>query len=290
MINLKILVTGGAGFIGSHLVDRLIKEGNEIIILDNMSTGKKENVSSQAKLIKGDIRSEADVKKAMKDCEYVFHLAAQADVSADEDMNFQVNFTGSKNVFDIAKDSGAKIIFTSSAAVYGNTKIPHSENAVCKPISHYGKNKLKAERLLNSESFIIRCFNVYGMRGHGVINKFCKKIPEYEDITIYGNGLQTRDFIHVNDIVDALILGMDKNGTYNIGTGRETSILQLIDIISRMTKSKAHTKHAMPNKNEITRSKADITAIKKFGWQPKLSLEQGIKTLLNEIGIKTGIY
>jgi len=278
---MKILVTGGAGFIGSNLVNGLINRNHDVVVLDNLSHGKKENVNKKAKLIVGDVKIENDVRKAIKDCEVVFHLAAQTDArSSDEDAVFQTNFLGSKTVFEQAKKIGAKIIFTSSAAVYGNTS-PASENSECKPISIYGKSKLKAEKLLDGQSFVTRIFNVYGKDSSSVVTKFSKKIIGFEDITVYGNGLQTRDYVHISDVIAALLLGIEKKGLYNIGTGKETSVLRIIDIISTLSKTKAHVKFSAPIEGEIKRSKANIDKIKKeIKWEPKIGIEEGISALV----------
>lgn len=272
---MKILVTGGCGFIGSHLVDKLVALGKEVVILDNISSGKKEYLNPAARLVTGDIRDISDITKAMKGCEAVFHLAALTDVRSDSDQDYQVNFIGSKNVFSVAEALKSKIIFTSSAAVYGNE--PAKEEGRCSPLSQYGKSKLKAERNCPEGSFILRIFNAYGPRGRSVINNFCRKIPKYEDITVFGNGLQTRDYIYVSDIVDALLLGLKNEGTYNIGTGIETSLLELIDIIHELTNNKPHINFTLPKENEIRRSKADLTKTRQLRWSPRIQLVEGIK-------------
>lgn len=284
---MKILVTGGAGFIGSHLVNRLAEMNNEVVVLDNLSKGKKENVNKKARFVLGDIRDPVTVNTAMSGCEAVFHLAALTDArSSDDDAMYQVNFLGSENVFKIAKNVGARVIFASSAAVYGEAKC--SEDGACAPLSQYGKSKLKAEKALQKQdsAFIGRIFNAYGPRGSSVINKFCSKIPEYQEVTVLGSGLQTRDFVHVNDVVNALILGLEHNGLYNIGTGTETSVLQLIDLIHNITKAKPAMKFMPPVEGDIKRSRADIEKIKSIGWQPRLSIEDGVRSLLADMGWK----
>lgn len=280
---MKILVTGGAGFVGICLVDRLIELNHETVVLDNLSAGKKENVKN-AKLVVGDIRDRFDVDKAIKGCQAVFHLAAMTDARISNDKVYEVNYLGSENVFNAAKENNAKVIFTSSAAVYGSGSFC-MEDAECRPVNDYGKSKLKAERLLVKicpDSFIARPFNVYGHNGNSVINKFCKKISNYEDITIFGTGMQTRDYIFVSDVIDALLLGLENKGVYNVGTGMETSLLELIDIIEKVSNSKASMKFERPNESEIMRSRSDITKIKQLGWKPKVSLEDGIRLILGQ--------
>ncbi|MDI6721799.1 MAG: NAD-dependent epimerase/dehydratase family protein [Candidatus Aenigmarchaeota archaeon] len=282
---MKVLVTGGAGFIGSNLVDYLIKEGHEANILDSIASGKK-NINKKAKFFEGDIRDEDDVRAAMHGCQAVFHLAAIADAREDgDDINYNVNYLGAKNVFDMARENGAKIIFTSSAAVYGDKQTACKEDGKCEPIGEYGKNKLRSEKAAGRDAFILRMFNVYGPRGNSVVNRFCERIPEYNEIHVFGNGLQTRDFVHVNDVIEALVLGLDRVGVYNAGTGIETTVLNLIDMIFNLTRNKPNVRYDMA-KNEIKRSKADISKIKKLGWEPKITLKDGIKDLLKRQGVK----
>ncbi len=283
---MKILVTGGAGFIGSNLADRLIKDGHSVNILDSMTAGRKENVNAKAKFFKGDIMDEDDIMSAISGCGAVFHLAAQTDArAADEDSSYKTNYLGAKNVFDAAKENNSKIIFTSSAAVYGDKQGACKEDSKCKPVSEYGKNKLRAEKAAGESAFIARMFNVYGARGGGVVNIFCERIPEYKEIHVFGNGLQTRDFVHVNDVLSALLMGLEKSGTYNVGTGTETTLLNLIDMIFTLTRNKPNVRHEQ-EKKEIKRSRADITKIKALGWQPSISLHDGIKMLLKSKGVR----
>ncbi len=286
---MRILVTGGAGFIGSHLCERLINDGHEVVVLDNLSSGKKEWASQKSKFVNGDIRDPTTVATAMQGCGAVFHLAALTDArSSDDDAMYQVNYLGSENVFKLAAAKKCRIIFTSSAAVYGEA-FPCTESARCEPISQYGKSKLKAEALLqrlDANAFIARLFNCYGPRSKSVINKFCEKIPHYKEIVINGSGLQTRDYVHVSDVVSALMLGMENTGLYNVGTGTEISVLHLSDLIHKITNAKPSAKFTSPIAGDIRRSKADIEKIKKLGWEPKISLEHGVRALMADMGWK----
>lgn len=277
---MNVLVTGGAGFIGSHLVNRLIENGIGVVVLDNLSTGKKENLNPKAKFIKGDILEAITINNAIKGCSFVFHLASC--IIEDTDVDYKINYLGAKNVFEIAASNNAKVIFASSAAVYGNAKVPHSESMECKPLSQYGKSKLKAEKSLPSTSLIARIFNCYGPLGNGVVNIFCDKISEYKEIKVFGTGMQTRDFVYVSDVVDALMLGIENSGTYNVGNGVETSISDVIDIIHKMSRAKPTVRFELP-KNEAQRSRADITKIKSIGWKPKITIDEGIKLTLQSI-------
>lgn len=272
---MKVLVTGGAGFIGSHLASALLRDYS-VRVLDDLSSGKRENVPAGVEFIEGDVRDGSDVSRAARGCGAVFHLAALTDARETDDKIFEVNFLGSKNVFAAAALNNARVIFASSAAVYGDGKTV--ESGEIKPISDYGKSKAKAEKLVKS-GFVARLFNVYGPGGKSVINKFAININQGEEIRIYGTGLQTRDFIHVDDVVRALMLGLEHEGTYNVGTGVETSLLNAVSMIEEACGSKAAIKSELP-KNEIKRSKADITKIKALGWAPQISLEHGIKNLI----------
>ncbi|MBI4174945.1 MAG: NAD-dependent epimerase/dehydratase family protein, partial [Candidatus Aenigmarchaeota archaeon] len=208
----------------------------------------------------------------------VFHLAAISDLRADEDLIYSTNFIGSKNVFDAAKQAGAKIIFTSSSAVYGETKLA-KESDECHPANQYGKSKLRAEKICPG-GFIARLFNVYGPEGHGAVNIFCKLIPKYEDVNVFGHGTQTRDFIYVDDVVNALIMGMKMEGVYNIGTGKEMSLLEVIDMIHAMTKAKPNIKFTAPLAGDVQRSRADISKIQQTEWFPRVELNDGIRKVL----------
>ncbi|MCX6815924.1 MAG: NAD-dependent epimerase/dehydratase family protein [Candidatus Aenigmarchaeota archaeon] len=287
---MKVLVTGGAGFIGTLLVNKLVEMGHEVVVLDNLAKGKRENVNEKAVFIGGDVRDGMDVRKAMDGCAVVFHLAAISDVAGDEDAIYKTNFLGSKNVFEVAKAKNAKIIFASSAAVYGNIDVPHRETAECKPLSQYGKSKLRSEKYLETLGMnysILRLFNVYGPKGGGVINKFAKQIIDYKDVVINGNGMQTRDYVFVEDVVDAFIFAMNNNvDLCNVGTGRETSLSTVVDFIHNTTRCKPTVKFTVQRSGEIFRSKADTKKMTELGWEPKIQLEDGIKMILDSYGWK----
>lgn len=281
---MKVLVTGGSGFIGTHLVNKLVEEGHEVVVLD-----ANQPKNPKAKFMAGDIRSDEDVRIAVSGCKAVFHLAAIAQArNIDEDLMYKVNYLGSKTIFDAAEKQGAKIIFTSTAAVYGNETPPLKESMPCVPISYYGTTKLKAEQLLKgTDAFITRLFNVYGpLNESGVINVFCRKMMNYEQVPLIGTGRQTRDFVYVDDVVDALLLGMEHTGIYNVGTGKETSVLNIIETIEKMTRYKPNIKRLETNPFDPSQSVADITKISRLGWKPKISLEQGIRLVLQSMGEK----
>ena len=177
---MKILVTGGAGFIGSRLVDELIRRGHKAVILDNLCAGK--NVHKEATFILGDIRNKDDVKRAIEGCDVVYHLAALIDLrTTSKEEDHGTNYLGAKTVFDAAYAINAKIIFTSSAAVYGDAEVPVTEETKLTPLSSYAENKLRTEQLLDTSAFITRFFNVYGTGAKSFVTKACKKVwSDYE--------------------------------------------------------------------------------------------------------------
>ena len=249
---MKYLVTGGCGFIGSHLCDALIELGHDVTVLDNLSTGFRKNLSEKAELIVADVSDRAAVSKVMEDKDGCFHLAAIASVeqsNIDWAGTHEVNQTGSINVFNAARANQRRdaipVVYASSAAVYGdNATLPLSEKATPTPSSAYGADKLGSElhariAWINHKvpTIGMRFFNVYGPRQNpkspysGVISIFIDKILAQDSVTIYGNGDQTRDFVYVGDVVRHLVRSMSRATEnaeiYNVCTGLSTSILQL---------------------------------------------------------------
>jgi len=232
----KVLVTGGAGFIGSHLVDRLLAEGFEVAVLDDFSAGRMENISChkdlrEFRLVRGDVRDVGLVEKVVEDVDVVFHEAALVDValSVENPVLFnEVNVVGTLNLLKACVDSGVKrFVFASSAAVYGDSRPAEKrEDMLPEPISPYGVSKLAAEsyvqvfnELYGLETVCLRCFNVYGSRQglassySGVITAFISRLLKGEPPVIHGDGKQTRDFVHVDDVVSANMLALQsKNG------------------------------------------------------------------------------
>jgi UDP-glucose 4-epimerase len=296
---MKVLVTGGAGFIGSHLVDRLVQEGHEVIIVDNLVTGKRRNINRAASFYKQDIQSWR-LERVFRNerPNVVMHLAAQMDVRKSvEDPMFdaQVNILGTLNVLQQAVKHGVrKVVFSSSGgAIYGEQETyPAPESHVTKPLSPYGLSKLCGEQYLSYFQRIsglqvvsLRYANVYGPRQDpegeaGVVAIFIQKLLNNEQAVITGNGRQTRDFVFVEDVVEAnlAMMGQETQGTYNVGTGVETSINDLFRVLIQHTGSTCKELHGPAKKGEQARSVIDSTKLRhELSWEPRTSLNEGLK-------------
>ncbi len=306
---LKVLVTGGAGFIGSHVVDTLINRGYDVKILDNMSTGKLSNISGHwskgmVELVEGDIRNLELLKKTVHDVSIVFHTAAITSVPfsvKNPELTVDVNVGGTVKLLASAIEAKVeKFIFVSSCAVYGDPRfLPVKETHPTSPISPYAESKMVAEHFTMGfsqrqliKSVVLRLFNVYGPRQgvneySGVITRFfdcCKKgLP----LTIYGDGSQTRDFIHVQDVADALLNASElkdaEGQTFNIGSGKPTSIQQLAQEAFKINNSLPKVIYDKPRSGDIRHSFADISKAQQLlKFEPKYTLENGLLTLLLE--------
>jgi len=296
---MRILVTGGAGFIGSNIVDALVNLGHNVFIVDNLLTGKKENINPNAVFYEVDITDKKMLESIFKETrpEIVFHAAAQIDVRKSvENPQFdaEVNIIGSINVFELSVRYGVKrIIFSSTGgALYGEPKIlPAKEDSPIEPLSPYGVSKFAPEQYLNYfnrlygiERVILRYGNVYGSRQDplgeaGVIAIFTGRTLNDLQPVIYGDGNQTRDYIFVEDVVRANILAIEgKGGIYNIGTGIETSVNDLVKMFSEILNKHIEPVYAPPRKGEVQRIALDTSKAKKeLGFTPKFSLEEGLK-------------
>lgn len=296
---MKVLVTGGAGFIGSHLVDRLVLEGHEAVVVDNLATGKRRNINRAARFYKMDIqgwRLERVFRNERPNV--VMHLAAQMDVRKSvEDPMFdaQVNVLGTLNVLQQAVKNGVrKVIFSSSGgAIYGEQETyPAPETHVTKPLSPYGLSKLCGEQYLSYfqrvsglQAVSLRYANVYGPRQDpegeaGVVAIFIQKMLNNEQAVINGNGRQTRDFVFVDDVVEAnlAMMGQETQGTFNVGTGVETSINDLYRILVQHTGSNSKEVHGPAKKGEQARSVIDSTKLRhEVSWETKADLSEGLK-------------
>ncbi len=299
---MKALVTGGAGFIGSRLVAELVSQGHEVLVLDNLSTGKNENIHPDARLIDGDIRDYKLVLKASKGVDCVFHLAAFVSVPMSVQKPEEcrdVNIGGTLNIIKAAGENGVgKIIFSSSCAVYGDRgNNAATESDTPNPLSPYAVSKLEGENLLESygKEFdysytILRYFNVFGENQNpdspysGVMSKFICRALRNQEITIYGDGSQIRDFIYIRDVVDANIraLTVDAgNGIFNIGTGKGASIKDLAGMIIRSCSSDSQISCEPGKPGDIHFSLSDITRAKeRLSWRPRHDVEEAISATI----------
>ena len=298
------LVTGGAGFIGSHLCDRLVESGHTVRVFDNFSTGVRANLPQQVQLIEGDIRDVAALRAAMRGVSGCFHLAAIASVDKSNTAwieTHQVNLTGTLHVFEAARDEGRlPVVFASSAAVYGaEPALPIQENAPTKPLSAYGADKLGCElhaypawHVHGVPSAALRLFNVYGPRQDpaspytGVISIFADRLRSGKDITIHGDGSQTRDFIYVSDVCAAFIAAMRATvtgaATFNVCTGRETSILHLAETLAKITGYDKPFAFGPSRAGDIPKSFGDNSKLKtNLVVTPSVDLTDGLSRLID---------
>ena len=308
----KILVTGGAGFIGSHLVDRLLSEDCEVTVIDNLRTGRPENNAhhqdeKEFHFIKGDIRNRNFVKKTMKDVDAIFHEAALASVTLSVKkpiLTNDINVSGTLNLLKASVDLGVKrFIYASSAAVYGDTPSPQKrEDMPLNPTSPYGVSKLAAEdyvrlfhRVYGLETVALRYFNVYGPRQRfdihcaygGAITIFTNRLLKNLPPIIYGDGDQTRDFVYIQDVVEANMLALNSQKSagevFNIGTGITISVNEVAETLKEiMNKQNLKNEHRDPRPTDIRHGYADISKAKKvLGYNPKFSIKEGLHKLVS---------
>jgi UDP-glucose 4-epimerase len=307
----RSLVTGGAGFIGSNLVDALIERGDEVTILDDLSGGRLENVSAAldagARLVRADIRDGAAVEQAFADArpEVVFHLAAQISVRRsieDPVADAETNAGGTVRALEASRRAGVRRFVNASTGgpIYGpDAPRPTPESEPPRPKSPYGQSKLAGEeycdlyaRVNGVPTISLRCGNVYGPRQDprgeaGVVAIFCGRILRGETATIFGDGRQERDFVYVGEVVGANLAAADSEagGAFNIGTGRGSSVLDLVGLLERLTGSQLGIEHAPPRLGESRCTALDPTrAGDRLGWRPKVGLEEGLRRTLRSLG------
>ena len=301
---MKILVTGGAGFIGSHIAEYLVQRGDDITVLDNLNTGSKENlakINDKINFVNGDIRDYKLLEQLVGDIDGVFHEAALASVQQSFSMSdeyIDVNVSGTENIFKLAKEYDFKVVYASSSSVYGNPKkVPINEDDDRKPINPYAQTKLEDEYLAKqySENGVkvigLRYFNVFGKRQSkeyaGVIKLFLHRIKQKKPPKINGDGLQTRDFVHIDDVVKANISAMDSNINhkfFNVGSGLPITILDLANIIINASGLSLKPIHGPELPGDVRATQADIQLIRKLlNWEPKTNLDGWLtKIILNK--------
>jgi UDP-glucose 4-epimerase len=290
---MRAVVTGGAGFIGSNVVDALLARGDEVHVLDNLSKGKRERVAAGAELHVGDIRSPDAVFDAVRP-EAVVHLAAQADVRVSVEnpaLDADVNVLGTVRILEAARRHGAKVVFASSGgAIYGECDGPVTESAERRPLAPYGTSKLCGEeylatwnRLHGTSHVSLRLANVYGPRQEpygeaGVVAIFMGLLHTDGTPKIYGDGSQTRDYVFVADVVRAMLAALEHpGGVFNVGTGVETSVVELYEAIQRASGVTREPAFAEARLGELQRSVLDIAlAASDLGWSPDHPLADGL--------------
>ena len=289
---MRVFITGGAGFIGTHLCQKLAQK-HDVTIYDNFSNSTQENFSSKTQkvsIIPGDILDYQKLSSAMKNHNIVIHLAAKIDVIdsiINPEFTFETNVKGTQNVLDSCMLNGiTKIIATSSAAIYQNvSKGTINEENKTEPLSPYGKSKLEMEKMITLskiDSTILRLFNVYGNdSADGVIVNFKENIQNNKQLTIFGDGKAIRDFVHVDDVINGIVLSISsKSGIFNIASGTGTSINDLAKLFIHLSEKKSEIIFKPARDDEITHSVADIhLAQKELGFFPQISLNDGLKTI-----------
>lgn len=298
--NKSILITGGAGFIGSHLADALAVE-NDVVVLDNCSKGDPATLPPEVSLHQGDIRDPSVLESFVAEADIVYHQAAL--VSIEESLEHPVeshgtNVSATVSLLDIARRYGTRVVFASSCAVYGDpTELPVDEREPTSPLSPYAVDKLAADHYVRVygqqyefPTVALRYFNVYGpgQRGDysGVIDAFTERARAGEPLEVHGDGDQTRDFVHVSDIVRAnLAAGVTSNTgqAYNVGTGQETTIQELAETIRDLIDPEVPITHTDPRPGDIERSRAELSrSTRQLGYRPQVSLDDGLRSLLTD--------
>lgn len=297
----KYLITGGAGFIGSHLAKKLVDQKHEVIILDNLSTGKLENIDSRCKFIEGSVTNQ-NVVNIMPEVDFCFHLAAipsvQSSITDWAKANF-VNLHGSVNIFEQAAINQVPVIYASSAAVYGNPiTLPLAEEDTSEVLSPYAYDKYSIEqqaklfyKIKGLRSIGLRFFNVYGPKQDpsspysGVISIFFNRIAQGKDIAIFGDGNQIRDFIYVADTVEAMVKACDyieqtENEVMNVSTGRGTTLNELVTVLKNILNKEPKIDYQPPAKGDINKSIGNPTKMNKLlGFSANTNIEIGLKKL-----------
>jgi UDP-glucose 4-epimerase len=298
----RAIVTGGAGFIGSHLVDALVARGDDVTVVDDLSSGRRENLTDRVRLVEGDVRDPDTVEEAFAAAqpEVCFHLAAQVDVRvsvAQPAYDCDINLIGTIRVLEAARGQGAQVVLASTGgAMYGECDTPAAESAPRLPTAPYGTSKLAAEeylatynRLYGTNHVALRYGNVYGPRQDphgeaGVVAIFLGRLARAEELRIFGDGRQTRDYVYVADVVAATVAAAGRSGVFNVGTGVETSVLELAEGCGRVAGVEVETAFAPPRPGELQRSVLDPgLAERELGFHASTGLEDGLAPTWNFI-------
>jgi UDP-glucose 4-epimerase len=290
-----VLVTGGAGFIGSHVAEALAARGEDVVVLDDLSSGKRENLPEGVELVEGDVREPQDELFARVKPEACYHLAAQIDVRvsvARPNHDAAINVLGTVNLLQAALEHGTQIVFSSTGgAIYGECDGPAPEDAPRRPIAPYGASKLAAEeylatfnRLYGTGHVSLRYGNVYGPRQDphgeaGVVAIFFNALRAGEAPKVFGDGSQTRDYVYVGDVARATLAAAEREGgVYNVGTGRETSVVELLELCQRIAGTSGEPTFMPARPGELQRAVVDPSrAVDELGWRPERSLEEGLR-------------
>lgn len=300
----RVLVTGGAGFIGSHLVDALVRRGDQVVVVDNLFSGREENlahVHDRIEFVRGDIRDLALMRQVTQGCDFVLHEAALASVPLsvdDPETTTAVNVVGTQNVLMAAREAGVKrVVFAASSAAYGETEqTPQSESLLPAPVSPYAASKVAGElycRVFSEayglQTISLRYFNVFGPRQNprshyaAVIPKFITAVLAGEAPVVFGTGRQSRDFIYVGNVVQANLLAMETPGVpagsvFNVGSGEAYDLLTLLDVIAEETGARPEPVFAPPRPGDVLRTEASIQAIRSaLGYRIQVDFREGLR-------------
>ena len=293
---MRAAVTGGAGFIGSHVVDALVARGDEVLVIDDLSTGRREWVNAAAELRVHDIRAPYELE-----ADVVFHLAAQADVGTSMErpaFDAEVNVVGTVNTLEAARGCGAEVVFSSTGgAIYGEVDAPATEATPRRPVSAYGIAKLAAEayvegwnRIHGTRHSVLRFANVYGPRQSaslegGVVSIFMERLRSGVETLVFGDGEQTRDYVYVGDVVEAVLAAVGRGGVLNVGTGVETTVNELHRLCATTAGVEQEPRHVDARAGDARRSVLDAAAAEReLGWRARTALADGLRTTWESLG------
>ena len=293
---MRAAVTGGAGFIGSHVVDALVARGDEVLVIDDLSTGRREWVNAAAELRVHDIRAPYELE-----ADVVFHLAAQADVGTSMErpgFDAEVNVVGTVNTLEAARGCGAEVVFASTGgAIYGEVDAPATEATPRRPVSAYGIAKLAAEayvegwnRIHGTRHSVLRFANVYGPRQSaslegGVVSIFMERLRSGVETLVFGDGEQTRDYVYVGDVVEAVLAAVGRGGVLNVGTGVETTVNELHRLCATTAGVEQEPRHVDARAGDARRSVLDAAAAEReLGWRARTALADGLLATWESLG------